>query len=595
MVPGVRFDKILITNDPRYVPVGISERFYTSTFSPPAWPGSVHGSSDQARASDTGWLPFPAEAWSVEKEALSDNYVYRVAPLTSVTLAYSLIQKFEPRAFEGEFLYFKSAAEAAEKRDGLLVFAWSNANNFDAVSLTERSVDYLQVRQGATGIVKSVPHSFPARAKSYNVRVKRSSGSLEASVDSAQVLTVRLPYPAAGAVGLATTSGGVAFDDAVMSPLEDPTVAFDFGEPADPALKDWVAVRNSQEAKWSASDKWAEGDQLLYSVPSWSNSAVSIPLGPDLHGGFSVLFPYTGPDRFMETKVTGDADGKIHFEVVRHLGGRLEKCGAFAGTVEDGNQTTGLSLQCIQGSFAAFLGGKRVLEANEYDLLEGTLGFLMHDTFEKLPVRNVTIEKRNLIVDNFPLAGAGGLDPMWKVAGGDWRVVPTLEGEAGESDGQLTVRGQGTALLGKETWRSSLLEVSALVTESSDFALLGWQTAEPDAAVELLVRPGEISLRKVAAGNPLVLAKAAAPALTAGWHRFGLALNEKGLIAELDGKECLHTDTPAGKGRAGLRNYGGLAVFDNLTVHILSEDRESKGDIQTVDPLLVDIENAILK
>lgn len=594
MRSDAKFDKILITDNPRYVPFGASESYYTSTFSPPAWRRSAHGMNDQARATDTGWEPVPAKAWEVVEEPVSDNWLYQVAPLSSATLAHSLIRKFEAQTFEASLKCYRQAAEPASGSDALLLFGWTDPSNYNAARLGSHSADILEVRQGVEHILATAPFAFEARKAPYDVRVRRTRDCLSLSVDGRDVGSLRAPYPQAGQAGLGTTTGGVAFDDVVVSPLDDPESNFDLFASEDKALGDWVLVRDAKESRLATKSELRKGDLLLYKAPSWSDSEVKVSLKQGERGAFSVLFPYASADRFVETRLNYGASGAIGLELIRHLGGEAKSCAVSTGTLA-ATSAPCLSFQCIKGLFAVFLDGKRVLETNEYDLLEGTMAFAIHDDRMACPVREVAIRRKNMIVDNFCLSEGGHLDSMWQTTGGDWKIAPVLDGDWGDGDGQLTIRGPGTTLLGKETWRAYLLQVSVLVSDSSEVALLGWNDRQADRSLELFCRPGEIQFRKVVAGNPLVLARTSVPSLTPGWHRLGFALGQDGLVGEVDGSECLRMLMPSGKGCAGLRNYAGPAAFDNLTVHIVAEERERNDVVGGKDEGLVDIEDAMLK
>ena len=251
-----------------------------------------------------------------------------------------------------------------------------------------------------------------------------------------------------------------------------------------------------------------------------------------------------------------------------------------------------MSVQSVKGLFAVFANGKRMIETNEYDLLKGTVAILCHHDMPALPVQRLEVKKKDLVIDSFPIQSSGALSSNWQIQEGTWKVMPVLEGASADEDGQLVALGKGSVLIGEESWRNYLIQISASFDESEEFALLG--RVDRDSALELYCRGREIEIRKVVSNSPITLVRANLPELSSGWHKIGFALGDAGATVEVDGVERLRWKLYASKGKAGIRNYGEFAAFDNLTIHIISKEKKQIDKIKNVDPLLLDIENAIM-
>src|SRR5262245_36089903 len=145
-----------------------------------------------------------------------------------------------------------------------------------------------------------------------------------------------------------------------------------------------------------------------------------------------------------------------------------------------------VAIQSVKGLWTVFVNGRCAIETSEHDLLEGTLAFEPHQEMPGLPIERVVIEKRTMIVDNFAAVASGRPAACWRIIDGSWRVATILRSEGSGDDAQLSIRGAGTALIDRRPLRRSLLQVSAWIGASSDFALVaGWNR---ESAIELHYR-----------------------------------------------------------------------------------------------------------
>jgi hypothetical protein len=603
---GLKVDKILVTNDPDYVPFGENEHHYTGTFEPVDIK-DVHRQVEKGLAKATlaaiGWDSYPPGKWRIDKEPSGQNHYYfiptgwRAVPEASFGPAHALIRDLAGYCFEVRCQIFIPQKTIASKTDALIVFGFQAEGNFDAVRFSDDGVSLIQSRVGQrTTIQHLAEYQLVQRPQPYLLSVRRGRTDLSIAVDSLEASSTHLSLPRLGSVGVGSYTGGVGFDNVKLDLLEDPSAEFDFTLKDGQNLPDWILIHGKKQSAWTPGNPLQKGDILLCMAPFWSNSELSINLAQEGARRFSLLFPYVNSERFLETAVDLNSQGGI--EVIRHYDGKTESWGKFSQDFNKEEQPK-LAVQSVNGLFAVLLDGNRIIEANEYELTEGTAGILIKDDEADLPIQHIAIAQKNTIIDSFPLIPAGALLPHWQVQAGEWKTASIMDSQHEDADGQLVALEAGTALIGKDTWQNYLLQISALFDESTELALLGWvedgRDLMDDATLELLCTSNSLTLRKVVGDQMISLAQAPVPGLSSGWHRIGLTLGKRTVTAEVDGKEVLREELLEKTGRAGLRNYGEFAVFDDLTIHLVSEVKERKAEVNPFDSIIKGILDEIIK
>lgn len=588
---GMRFDKFLITNDYDYIPFGSRQFYFNGTFESP----EIVDPHDQTRKivdmepRATGWDSFPADRWKIKGDPVSRNHYFFVSEDTSARQwTFSVIRDLKVIFFDAQFSILYPAGHVDLKADALFIFSFQNQKNFYALRFKAKSVELIQVHNGIEALIKSCPIATELINGMTTVSLGYSRDGLSVKCGPKGILSFRLPILAQGLVGVGSSRGGVGFDNIAIQPLNDPKATFDFSAKSDPAFQDWFLIHEGITTPWHSGKAIKKGDILVYRSPFWSNSEVSIEFNNKLTCPISILYPYVDLQNFMQVKVDGGQDGRIH--LLRRYNGHEESKGAQKIKIEPPRPHV-LSIQSSKGFSGIFWDNNRMIEANEYELLNGTVGIMFHEDVSRMPINWLKVKKNEMIIDNFPLVSSGTLSPEWKILEGRWKITPAFDGETNESDGQLTIQGKGTALIGKKSWRNYLVQISAYIDEGSEFAILGG--VESDSSLEFYHRGHEFQLRKVVMGKPLVLAKVTVNELSNGWHRLGLALNENDFKAELDGRPLLESNISGLNGSAGLRNYAGFTAFNNLTIHILSEKPDKISLVKSVDSLVVDIEESL--
>jgi hypothetical protein len=590
---GLRLDKILVTNDPEYVPFGPNQHYYTGTFEPP----EIRNAHDWIRhktAKATGWTPSLNGNWETMKEQFSGNHYYFVSigscTETIENPAYALIRDLECAFFEANLSLVLQPTTTSATADAMLIFSFLDPQNFNAVRFTREAVELLHVRKGECSVIQAASCSLTLRAKPYRAIVRRNRTGLSVELDAREVLSARLPIPGPGSIGIGSYSGGVGFDNIEVLPLDDPDASFDFTCRDDKALPDWSVIREGREIPWTGTNAFNKGDVVLYKAPFWSNSEISAQISDKAKGAFSILFPYVDSSRYIEVKFNKCSNGSV--EVIRHIDDSQQTCG-IAKVDFYAMKEQRIAVQSVKGMLAVFLNGNRLIETNEYNLLVGTVGIQLGNDVEYLPIERIEIKRKDMIFDNFAVDGSGTLSSNWLIQDGTWKVASILEGDFSRHDGQLVALGKGTVLTGEETWREYFIQTSIDFSESTKVSLVGW--ANREGSLELFCAQNKIRLRKVAYNDPITLAMASIPDLSSGWHRIGLIVANDHAIAEVDGIECLRVNLRGTKGRAGLRNYGDFVAFDNLTIHIISKDKKSIPKVENIDSNVFDIETDIMK
>ena len=372
--------------------------------------------------------------------------------------------------------------------------------------------------------------------------------------------------------------------------LDDPSVSFDFSNLGDPTWHDWIITNGKDAVPWNPSIPPPAGEKLIYCSPHWGGSEMSASIDPTCGSTVSLLFPYRDEKHYVETRIVPGP--RVRIEVVRHQPNSNASLGEAVLDDAAGTSLT-LGLQSAQGLFAVFVGGRRLIEANEYALLDGTMAILLGGGVKYFPIRRIDIRRNEMLHDSFPAIPSGALTTSWRVARGTWRVATDLESDIASDDGQLVAQGEGEIYIGEDQWAESTMEILARFDTETELALLGW--AHQGEEIELDASLGRIRLRKVVNNISVVLAEAPVAGLGDGWHRLGLNLGQRSVEAEVDGRRVVSVPMAGGKGCAGLRNYGPLGVFDDLTIRVLSREKTPESGVKPVDSGVMDIEESISK
>jgi len=596
MNAGLRIDRILVTTDSKYTPFGLQEHYYTGTFEPLEILGG-HGDRTVPPEA-TGWTGSPASSWSIEEQRITRNHFFYAAPISSreayTTPTMAWIRNLECDVVSVEFdLVFPENIECKPDTDFLLLLGLKDSTCFEALHFRTRGVDLLRFRDSKPTVLKSA--RFPSSSKPWqpkSVSVTRRRTDIRVEMNTMSVLHSQLPFPDLGAVGIGSYSGGIGFDNIEVSPLADPFAEFDFPKAEAEALRDWVVLRNGAERQWSPHEGLERNDVLLYKAPFWSGSQVRVALTPEAGktSSFSILFPYADSKNFVQLRVEPRSGGQV--ELIRHVDGKEHPGKKARLTVQPSGQIV-LVLQSSRGLVSVFQEDRKLLEVNEYNLFEGTIGFHFPEAIEALPITSLSVERKDVVVDTFPLDQSGSLLPHWQVVSGSWIVRSVLDGDPDSADGQLIAQGKGEILIGQDSWQSYLAQISAYFGQDTDFTLLGWVGA--DVSMELHCTNAEIELRKVYSGTSTVLSKTPVSGLSEGWHRIDVAWGDKEIAAQVDGRQMLRAPVSGGTGKAGIRNNGQESVFDDLTIHVLSSQSRKMPQVKRVDPTFKDIEGQLLR
>jgi hypothetical protein len=600
MSAAFRIDKILVTSDQKYVPFGVKEHYYTGTFEP-AVIVDAHDQYQRRPAvplEAVGWNAYPSAAWSVREQPIGGNHYYFAADVSPenmhTTPTMALIRNLKCDLFTARFdLIFPEKREHELEKEFLLLFNLKDSTEFETLHFKNTGVELLRFRDSKSSVLKSA--RFPLlseRWRPQTVFVRRGRTDIRVEIDSRTVLEANLSFPGSGMIGVGSYTGGVGFDNIEVCPLADPSAEFDFPKAEAEALRDWVVLRNGTERQWSPHEGFERNDVLLYKAPFWSGSQIRIALAPEASGiaRFSLLFPYVDSNNLLELKIDPRSGGEL--ELIRHLNGTQER-GKKANLMLSPTGQTVLVVQCSRGLFCTFQEERKLLEANEYNLFEGTIGFHFPEAIKALPITSLSVERKDVVVDTFPLDQSGSLLSGWQITDGNWRVGPVPDGDPENSDGQLVAQGKGEVLIGQGSWKTYFMQISAYLGQDTDFGLLGWCGA--DGFMELHCTKTDIELRKVCSGASAVIAKANVPQLTDGWHRIDIAWKEKEVTAEIDERQILQAPVSGGTGQAGIHNYAQHATFDDLAIHVLSSQVQATPQVKPVDPVLKEIEEKVFQ
>ena len=591
---GFRLDRILITQDPDYVPFGVNTNYYNSCFEPLEIIGAHNdsGLAEYNTAIATGWAPSSDGLWSIERRGTTDDHYYFLRPrdasddASSQSLAYSLIDGLSGRIFSAgyEVLYDMCGPRSW---DSLFLYNFKDADNYGAVRITRTGVEAMEKHDGKSVVISRSKRVASPAGRCF-VEVRRTRTDLNVAVDSVPVLSVRSPLGGEGRFGVGSETWEIGFDNVVVLPSDKVDWRFDFGEQDDPAFSDWKCIRGKQVFALSSLSEIKKGDLVCYDTPAWSDSRLSFTLSSRWKGAFSLLFPYAGNDRFVETRVERGSGGSV--ELVRHLDGKNESMGRFS-IDQDMPVPDKISIESVRGLITVYFGERKILESNEYDILAGSLAFDLHGV-DRLPVREVQATKRMCVVDTFPFTNGDALLSGWKIQDGTWSVRKAMAEDQDPLSGQMVAEGPGLVVIGDPNWQDYAVGLSAYFDRGTSFTVatrlcregsLEFACSEKSLGLMRQVENGFLGVGTVSLDQPL-----------SGWHRVGIRLEGESISCELDGQERLRVSAPQTKGLVGIRNKGEYALFDDFSVNILSYEEEG-ARVRKVDPVVVDIEHAILE
>ncbi|HEY3390275.1 MAG TPA: hypothetical protein VGK38_11925, partial [Prolixibacteraceae bacterium] len=408
---GLRLDKLLITNDMDYIPFGANAVYYNGSFEPPEL---VYVHDQNKKVADIepkaiGWhANFPTR-WAIMKDPVTANHFYFVSKdAKSVDLAYSLIKDLQCCFFSARFSILHFSELSNIDPDILFVFGFQDKNNYHAVRIHQNNIILFQMCSGEKKVIRTAHALLPKNKESTTIAINLQRNVLSMECENQKIFSARLPIPPRGLVGIGSIKGGVGFDDFEIHPRDDAKADFDFTVKTDPALHDWKLIRRAKEEDWKPETSLCQGDLLIYHAPRWSNSQLSLEFMESLVYPISILFPYADAQNYMQITFEGPCGREI--KLLRRRNGQESNLG-HARLPGDQNKLHTVTIQSIRGLLALFVDNVRVLEANEYDILEGTVGLLIQKNESRMPLKKVRIEEKKVITDNFSLIGQGELAP----------------------------------------------------------------------------------------------------------------------------------------------------------------------------------------
>jgi len=366
---------------------------------------------------------------------------------------------------------------------------------------------------------------------------------------------------------------------------------FDFSVPEDRALRDWDLLRSREQIAWTEKPTFASGDTLVYNGSAWSNSDVSLDIAPGQTGKITLLYPLNGPENYMATTLDlRPMDYSV--QVLRRHKGEQHAIGRSSAVYETANRTE-LTVRSVGGLFVVFVNNTRLIETNEYDLTEGTVGIRVEEATNQFPVERLHVRRVNLLLDRFPILDGENLGAIWEISRGSWKVAPSFTAKSRNNDGQLLAMGEGLVLLGQDSWEAYNVEISAFFEEATRVAVIGW--AKDDTFLEFYCERDTAEIRKSVGGDRVSLVSCSLQGSSTGWHRLAFALHDNEVTAQIDGEEVLRWGPVLSSGRAGIFNYGDYAIFDDLAVQVTSIAKENVDIRVETDPVLLEIEDILLK
>lgn len=589
-----KVDKLLLTNDPNYVPYGPSQKFYTCTFEPihindmhPDY--SVRKTQDQT----PGWAPHPTSSWQVREDCMMVNHYYfvssdfrkNVSPNNYPT--YSIMDSFQCEAFSLKTDIINSSSTLHPMSDIIVLSGYRDEKNYTSLHLSEGEVELYELYDGVRKNIKDVKSPRLHMANVTHLELTRGRSRISVKVDKMDVLNTSMYLPISGFVGIGSFTGNIGFDNVVITPLDSCEADFNFSSSEDLALADWRIISDSGERQWNPDSTLNQNDILMYRGNIRPNCELQLDLNSDYKTPYALLFPVQNLSHYLELAVNTQAWNEV--KIIRHEGTR-SVCITTA-SLPSMAQHLQVNFQFSKGWLRILWNGKIICELPTSHLASGRFGVKVYQQAKPLPVSKLAIRDQHTIIDNFLYINSGMVSDEWKINSGKWKVANYLSESQG-MDGQLIAQGSGVIQLGEVCWKDYSYQIEADFSATSLFSLLG--KIERDRYIELAFSDHDVQLRRVYKHNPVPLATHNFPSHLTGWHTAGISFKGDQIVVTLDGADLMKTIINTGMGCVGIQNYGDFAVFDNFLLQVILSQQSDPIIVKNVDPMLVDIEKSII-
>ncbi|NQU42341.1 hypothetical protein HQ520_03595 [bacterium] len=566
MSPGLRLDKILITDDLHYVPCGANEHFYTGTFEPVQM-RNAHGQTSFPPLA-SGWELVPENRWRVARNG-SSHYLQAMPDPSSSEPALALIRDLRADCFLFECDVVPSVGEESDSppRFGFL-FEYASPEHYRLLAFEDRVAKLVSTWDGVTTETILSGGRLGAISAGSQLQVRRDRTSLFLSLGEGISHTIPLPAPAPGQIGFRAFDR-MGWDNVRIDPLEGDYA--DFGNEGSISFADgWTVEKN------------VDGEEILLSPGTpYSECLVRVILSPAFFQdelGLGVFFPYATSRDNIEHRLVGGESPRV--TVIRHTASGDSILLEQALSPEEIRE--GLIIEDAQGVHSVRAGRRLLGRSGENQLTQGRIGIA---TTDPSAVFALSVRPKEMVHESFT---GHSLPSRWRVISGRWMPRPDSEG-----DGHLVSEGPGLLLLDLDAWRSYEFECSVRVEPGQALAVLfGWQRFR---TFEVLCDADSLALRRVVEGSVVELGRHPLDDLGGGWIRIKISVSSEGIVVCRDDAPIITTKTKVGNGALGFENRGSLSLIDDVLVDLIEKEPAAPPGAQTVDPLLIETEQTLFR
>ncbi len=580
VTPGSYIDKILVTTDMAYVPIGANEHNYTRDFENVRIVGS-HGEGSgyeqtiETRA--TGWLPDPPEAWQLVQNKYRDTRSWRAT--ATGEQASAIINHLRLSTFKCEAELRLKDEESLAAIDFEMV-----GDRKTRVILGTQHLDVLKLDGNDEFELLSIKHSFIPVAEFVTLTVERDYTHLRVLIGNHELVLLPLGYPDTGQCGIGATAGSVEFDSVTFDEL-GPGGLVDFSQSETVSLVDWQRTGTSDESI------------LWWNIPSLPECTLILERTETFPESVTLVVGNRPDSDRLELQCESTNTG-TRWNLVR-----ISSDGSIVvlGERSTADRFPALELQFVRGRLITSVGGKTLFDATTEGLLPVSIGFRL--PANQLPPFSLKLSGKDAYIEGFPLSIFGGkkglVENGWQKEGGNWTVVSAESfGHASQpGDGVVVASTPGIVFLGEDisgdfsanlTVRlSSKVRSGVCLRSKADVPEFRLQFAEGYIESGFMVGNNWISGERQALQ---MLGE------TGSWHDVAIMRQAGRLTVTVNGSEALACNLLSEDLRLGFVNAGEeeAAAFDSL---LLRRSGSSEGFSPSSDQdtyLLQTLEDQIL-